>query len=216
MLWWILGGIVVLIVLVLWMRLGVYVTFGGDRTTVDLTIGPFKIRLSPTETGEEKTEKKPEKEPEKQAEKTRTQLPKALFATIRSAVAALAPAGKKALHRTRKSIKIHPLRLSVIIGGSENAAEAAQHYGYAQAAVWTVMPPLEELLVIPDPRIHIGLDFGAATIQAEGEVGARIRIGTLISLGLCLGIPALKWYLSYRKQSKEQPPVSTATDTTAA
>ena len=76
------------------------------------------------------------------------------------------------------------------------------------------MPPLEELLVIPDPHIHIGLDFDAANTRVEGEAGVSIRIGTLLALGFGMGIPALRWFLSYRKQEKQKPP--SAKETAAA
>lgn len=210
------GGIILLLLLILWTRLGVNLTFGGEQTVAKLTIGPFKIQLAPPKAGKKTPKSKKEPETKDDSATGKSHLSKSSLTTIQSAVTALAPAGKKALRRTRRSVKIHPLNLSVLIGGSENAAEAAQQYGYAQALVWSVMPPLEELLVIPDPRIHIGLDFSTAQIRAEGEAGCSIRIGTLISLGFCLGIPALRWFLSNRKQHKEQPPAPKTEHSTAA
>lgn len=216
--WWILGGIALLLGLLCLMPLGLFLTFGAERATADLTIGPFHVRLTPTEPGTEKRPKKgkkkaPKKEGKNPANRIKA-LPKPTLEEIKSAVRALAPACKRALRRTRRGIRVHPLRLSVTIGGGADAAWAAETYGYAHAAVWTVMPVLEELLVIPDPRIHIGLDFEASQTRTEGELGISIRIGTLIALGLDLGIPALKWFLRYQKQKKQ--PAPTPAETAAA
>lgn len=220
MLWWILGGIALVFLLLCLTPLGMLVTFGGEQATADLTIGPFKIRLAPAEASEEKHPKKEKKKAQKKREKSVADrvktIPKPTLEDVKSAVRTLAPACKKALRRTRRGIRIHPLRLSVTIGGAEDAAWAAETYGYAHAAVWTVMPVLEELLVIPDPRIHLGLDFETPRTYAEGELGISIRVGTLLALGLDLGIPALNWFLRYQKQKKQQPPVPASAEQAAA
>lgn len=208
MVWWILGGIALFLFLICMTRLGLFVTFGGEKTVLDLKIGPFKVRLSPTETGQsaQKTHKKTKKKPPKTPAYTPPQYTKPTFADIKEAIARLTPPCKKAFHRTRRGIRIHPLRVAMTIGGAEDAALAAEMYGYAHAAVWTAMPVLEQLLVIPNPQIHIGLDFVAEKTHCAGEVAVSIPIGTLIGVGISMSIPALQWFLSYRKQHKQQPP----------
>ena len=62
------------------------------------------------------------------------------------------------------------------------------------------MPALERLVDVPDPQIHTGIDFDAPQTRAEGELGLSIRLGTLIAVGLTLGLPALKWLRSYCKR----------------
>ena len=104
---------------------------------------------------------------------------------------------------------MEPLRLSLILGGREDPAAAAKLYGELNAAVWTGMPQLERLLDIPDPRIHIEVDFDAEESRTEGSVGAAIRIGTALAVGFGIGIPALRWLLHYmrrhRKEEKQRP-----------
>ena len=68
------------------------------------------------------------------------------------------------------------------------------------------MPVLEQLLVIPTPHIHIGIDFDAPDTIAEGELGVSARIGTLLAAALGVGIPALRWFLRYQKKHKQQTP----------
>ena len=110
------------------------------------------------------------------------------------------PPLKKALSRTRRSIRIDPLQLSVTVGGEEDPASSAQLYGELHGAVWTVMPVLEQLLVIRDPFVHIGIDFDARETAAEGTVGVSIRVGTVVRLVWTVGVPAVRWFLAFRKR----------------
>ena len=98
-------------------------------------------------------------------------------------------------------------------GGSEDPAAAAELYGYLHAGVWTAMPVLEQLLVIPDPYIHVGIDFDAPRTAVEGELGVSIRIGTLLAVGLGTGIPALRWFLRFRKKQPPKTEKETAENT---
>ena len=138
-----------------------------------------------------------EKKPAKQREKLSLS-----FEDVRSALPYLWEGLKRALARTRRRMRIDPLRLSVVFAGEDPAA-VAQTYGWASSAMWTLMPQLERLLKIPDPHIHLGTDFGAARTQIEGEAGVAFRIGDLLIIGLGFGIPLLKW-LRKRKKEIEQ------------
>ena len=108
--------------------------------------------------------------------------------------------------RVRWGIRIDPLALSFTLGGQEEPDKTAELYGYLHTGMWTVMPVLEEGLDIPDPHIHIGIDFTTAQTAVEGELGLTARIGTLLRAGLTIGIPALRWFLKYRKKMKQQTP----------
>ena len=109
---------------------------------------------------------------------------------------------KRALDRTRKGIRIHPLQLSLTVGAEGDPAVGAQLYGYMHAGVWSVMPALEKVLDIPDPYIHVGLDFESPDTSVEGEAGISIRIGTVLAVGFTVAVPALKWFLKWNKQRK--------------
>ena len=159
---WILGVLLALIVLLCVTRVGVHAVF-GETLLLDAKIGWFRIHILPA-----KEANKKKKEREKKAEDTaeraekaakKPQFPKPSFSDIRDAVSALWPPLKRALDRTRRGLRIAPLDLSVTLGGLEDPASAAQLYGELNAAVWSAMPVLERLLVIPSPHIHIGIDF---------------------------------------------------------
>ena len=112
---------------------------------------------------------------------------------------------KKALRRTRRGIRIDPLDVSVILGGQAEPADAAQLYGELHGAVWTGMPVLEQLLVIPRPHIHLDVDFTAEETKILGSVGFSARIGTLLRIGMTVAIPGLRWLLAYMKKKKQAP-----------
>ena len=205
---WILGILLALIVLLSVTRVGVHAEF-RETLLLDAKIGWFRIHILPAkeankkkkergkkaEDTEERTEKKGKKQP----------FPKPSFTDIRDAVSALWPPLKRALNRTRRVLRIEPLDLIVTLGGSEDPASAAQVYGELNAAVWSAMPILERLLVIPSPHIRIGIDFMEPKTKLEGEVGVTARIGTLLAVGATIGFPALKWFLQYKKKEKQPP-----------
>ena len=204
---WILGILAFLLVWLCLTRVGAQVTLSGGSTVVDVKFGLFHFRVFPgkqkpkasKEQDAEKTEK-PKKKQEKQP------LPKPTFSDIKDAVGTLWPPLKRALDRTRRGIRIHPLTVSLILGGADDPAAAAEQYGYLQAAIWTGMPVLEKVLDIPDPRIHTDIDFDAPEPLIEGTVGVTARIGTLLGVGLSVAIPALRWFLRFRKRAKETTP----------
>lgn len=206
---WILGILLALLVLLCLTRVGVHALF-GDALALDAKIGPFRIHILPGKKQDKKREKraKEPKEAEKSEEKAEKKpcFPKPSMADIREAVSVLWPPLKRALNRTRRGARIHPMDLCVTLGGQEDPAAAAQLYGEAHAGVWAVMPVLERLLVIPEPHIHIGIDFNASETKVEGELGVTARVGTLLAVGATVAFPALKWFLRYRKKQKKQPP----------
>ena len=135
--------------------------------------------------------------------------------TLREALRLLLPALKKSLRKLGRGIRVEPLRISLTLAGKNDPADAAEKYGYLQAAMWTVMPQLQRWMRIPDPRIHTGVDFDAERTDFSGEAAVTFRLGTLFAMGFALLIPAVKWFLHYRKRrrdddTKEMTPPQTA------
>ena len=204
--WYILGGILLLLVVVWLLRVGVDVRF-GDELRVAVKIGPAKITVLPQQEKKKKPKKeKPQKEKKtekKPAEKKEKKKFPFTFSDIRSAVPVLFEALKKALGKIRRRMRIHPLDVCVIFAG-DDPAKVAEMYGWANSAMWTMMPQLERLLQIPDPHIHLGVDYERYDLHAEGRVGVTFRVGDLIVIGLTLAVPVLKWYLGWRKEVKRR------------
>lgn len=209
MVWrWVLGILALLILLLCRTRAGVLVTL-GDALRVDVKLGWFRFQVLPGRERQKKPPKKKDETARDGGEEEKKSPSKPSLEEIRDAVRTLLPPLKRALARTRRGIRVEPLRLSLILGGREDPAAAAKLYGELNAAVWAGMPQLERLLDIPDPRIHIEVDFDAEESRTEGSVGAAIRIGTALAVGFGIGIPALRWLLHYmrrhRKEEKQRP-----------
>lgn len=212
MVWlWILAVIALLIVLLCRTRVGAWAAFGGGDLRLDVRFGFLRVHILPAKpkepkavkTKREKKQKPPKQEPEEEKPKLSFTLEDG-----KDALRTLLPPLKRALERTRRGIRVKPLRLSLVLGGQEDPAASAQLYGELQAAVWSGMPLLEKLLDIRDPYIHTDVDFNAPGIAVEGEVGLTLPVGTLLSVGFGMAFPALGWLLRWRKQCKTRPPSS--------
>lgn len=218
--WMVLGILILLCVGIGRIRVGIHAAYDGTTATADVTVGPFRIRVAPGKKDKTDEGKAKKKAPPKAAsskkesgtgilDKLKT-IPRPSLSDVHRALEALAPACKKALGRTRRSIRVDPLTVSVTVGGATNPAAAAETYGVLHMGVWTVMPPLEQLLVIPRPHIHVGIDFDAPQTKTTGECGISIRIGTLFAVGFGIGIPALRWFLRFQKETKQAQQPSTS------
>ncbi len=208
---WILAVLLGLTVLLCLARVGVTV-FWEEHISFTIRVGPLRIHIDPFRQ-DAKREKKP-KEPKKKKEEItgaelKKKLPKLTAEDLRDAFDTLLPVGLRALEQTRRAIRIQPMELCVYVGG-EDPADTAELYGLLCAAMWTLMPRLETLLVIPDPSIHLELDLSREKIQLQGKVGVSARIGTLLRVGISAGIPTLKWLMRLRAKQKDRKTTQTA------
>ena len=225
--------ILVIAVLLVWLcmtRVGARVVFGDGTVTVDAKVGLIHFRAYPRppkkeKLPKEKTAKQLKKEEKakaaKEAKKARKETEKGakakpdlkqIAALVRSAVQELLPPLKRSLARIGRGIRIKPLCLYVTLGAANDPAAGAQLYGEVNAAVWAVMPVLEQFADILDPYIQVDVDFDAPKTALRGEAGLSIRIGTLLAAAFGIGIPAVRWFLRVQKQQenkqKNQPPAA--------
>ena len=200
--WYIFGGIVLLLVILLLLWVRVQIEF-GQTLCIMVQIGPKKLTLLPKPEKSEKKQKKQKKQPSDEQKKSVQPKEKKkfpfTFEDIRSALPVVFEALKKALRKIRRRMRVDPLEMSVVFGHND-PAKVAQMYGWANTAVWSMMPQLEELIHIPRPHIHLGVDYNTFETKAEGRVGVKLRIGALIVIVLTLAIPVMKWYLAWRKK----------------
>lgn len=206
MVWlWILAVVLLLTVVLLWTRVGVWVAFGGGDLRLDVKFGLLRLHILPAR------KSKPKKPPkEKKPKPPKPSKGKKSFSFTmedgKDALRTLLPALGRALKRIGRGVRVRPLRLSLVLGGQEDPAAAAETLGKIQAAVWAGMPQLERLLDIPDPQIYTDVDFTASAAAAEGEAGISFRVGTLLAVGFGMAFPALGWFLRWRKRCKIRPP----------
>ena len=216
---YIIGGILLLFLLLFSLRVGVQVEF-GESLKVKAKVGPSTIVLLPKKATkgkkqETKKEKKP-KEKEQKGEKKKLDL---TASDIRSAIPVVWESLQKGLKKSGRKIRIDPLTVSIIFGG-DDPADVAEWYGWASSLLWTVMPCLQEKMQIPHPQIHLGMDFTAEKIKAEGKFGIWCRVGGIFAIGLAFAKPVLKWLSATKKKKKQTEAKGKAlpeeTDKTAA
>lgn len=204
--WIVLMVLAALLLLLMMTKVGVLAAFDADGLQLDVKIGCFALRILPSRKKKAKEknaqEEKPQEETAEGEKPKKKKLPSIAFADILDALRTLWPPLKKALGRTRRGIRVKPLDVSLTVGAEQDPAAGAQLYGYLHGGIWTVMPVLEQLLVIPDPHIHVGIDFENSKTAAKGRVGIAIRVGTLVMVAFGVAIPALRWFLKWRKQQK--------------
>ena len=205
---WIVGILAILAGLILLLCLTtvrIYARLEGSNQVVEVRVWFLRFCIYPAK----RKAKKEKKQAQKAAKKSeggntnsKKKLPKFKLKDIRDAVKTLWPPLRRALERVRKGLRVHPLDLSLTLGGLKDPAEAAKLYAYLHAGMWTAMPVLEKMIDIPDPHLHVGMDFSEAENHLEGEAALKAEIGTLLRAAFTVGIPALKWFLRWKKQQK--------------
>ena len=207
-------GIVLLILLLLsFTRVGAVVDFGGEPR-VRLRVGPITRTLLPKkEKKKENADEQPSAEKKAPKERKKRTLPKLTRSELRDLAETAFGALRRTLRRTCRRTRIDPLEVGVVFAGSD-PADTAQTYGYANAALWAVMPELEELFHIPKPSICLGMDFDRTETRAEGTVGVSLRVCDLIAIALTLALPVGRWLRRYRRahrnDARTEPPTKGA------
>lgn len=188
-------GIILLILLLLAsVRVGVIFHF-GDVTTLKLRIGFIRVTILPKKKKEKDTAKADAAPKKTTGEKKKNKLtPLEVYDLVTAIFSGL----RAMAHRAGKRLRVDPLELSAVIGGSD-PAEIAQRFGAANAALWSLMPQAEEILHIPDPTIHLDMDYNAPKTVVTGTVGLSFRVGNVIEFTVAAAIPLLRWYKTYRK-----------------
>ena len=211
-------GIAAALFLLSLLRVGVHIAF-GDELRVTAMAGPVRVQLLPRPDKPEKEKpkkKEPSGEKKPEGEKKKERRLDLTKEDVRMALLAVWEALKKGLGKTRQRLRIDPVQVSAVLGGAIDPAGAAELYGYVNAGMWTVMPQLERLTYMPDPRIHLEADFTAAQTRAEGTVGLSLQIRDLFAIGWAFGRPLLRWFLHFRKNSAARAAQTPKTDSADA
>ena len=207
-LWCILGALALLVIIVLLLRVGVLVSL-TDTLTVLLRLGPVAIPLYPAAEKKEKPAKKA-----KPATETTTKTKKKLSLDItrqdvQEALKAVWRALEGVFRRIGRRVRVTPCEVSVVVGGPW-PDKVAEQYGLISAAVWTVMPRLEQLIHIRDPYIHLDVDFNAPSTNVEGKLGLYLRVGDLLAIAFAAAKPLLKFYFPFRRRQKARQAAAAA------
>lgn len=197
-------GILLFFFLLSLLRIGVRADFAGDLADTRVTViaGPARIQMlpkpdKPEKPKKEKKKKTPQEESTKGKEKKKLSLSAQDIKTLLPAVWASLKGG---LRKTRQRLLIDPLELSAVLPGAMDPAGAAELYGYINAGMWTVMPQLEQLTRIPDPGLHVEVDFDSEQLRLTGRLGVSLQIRDLFAIGWAFAKPVIRWLLAMRKR----------------
>lgn len=203
--WIILGAIALIIILVLCLRVGVRVEF-GDVLRITAQVGFIRMQIVPPPERARKKPHKAQKNAPESAKKAQKKSRKKLAfhptgTDIRAALSALWRAVQGALRRAGRRIRIDPVDVNVIIA-DEDPVNTAQWYGWACTAMWTVLPRLEELHQLPDPHVHLEMDFSATRTRASGTVGIHYRVGDMVAIGFAAAWPLLRFGIPFLRRQR--------------
>ena len=203
------GGKIIAIILVLLLRVGVFVTL-TDTLTVLLRLGPVAIPLYPAVEKKEKPTPKKAKPTPEPAPKGKKKLSLDITRQdVQEALKAVWQALEGVLRRIGRRVRVAPCEVSVVVGGPW-PDKVAEQYGLISAAVWTVMPRLEQLIHIRDPYIHLDVDFNAPSTNVEGKLGLYLRVGDLLAIAFAAAKPLLKFYFPFRRRQKARQAAAAA------
>lgn len=193
-------GIILLIFLLTgFLRIGAIVSF-GDELRVKARVGPVKVTvpMKKEKKKAEKGEKTKEKKSEEETPGKKRDLPKLTLGEIIDLAETALSALGATIRRICRRLRIDPLDATVAFGGCD-PANVARTYGAANAAMWRIMPKAEELFYIPDPSLHLRVDFDAGGTAAKGSVGVSLRVCDLFAIAFTLAVPLGKWLLRWKK-----------------
>ena len=203
-------GIILLIFLLIgFLRIGAVVSF-GDALSVRLRIGHLKVTIIPGKEKKPKERKPKEEKPKKPSGEKKKKSGKASFPRptaenildlIQTSLSALGAMAR----RTCRRIRIDPLAITVVFGGCD-PAEIAMVYGAASSLMFATMPRAEERFDIPDPSIHLRMDYGSQSTTVDGSLGLSVRVCDLFAILFTLIAPLAKWFLRFKKLHKHDVP----------
>lgn len=198
----IIGIILLIFLLIGLLRVGATIRF-GEETIVKLRVGFLRLTVFP---GKKKEKKKQSKEdvPAEKKEKKARKLPKLTLEDLFDLAATVISALGKTIRRICRRLRIDPLRLSIVFGGTD-PADVAETYGMANAFVWSVMPKAEEIFYLPDPNIHLEMSYETEETHCEGTVGISFRIFDVLSILLTLALPLIRWFLHLKRIHANDP-----------
>lgn len=147
------------------------------------------------------------KDPPKEKKEHKFQSPN--YDQIRYSVEVLPDVLIRAARRALKKLRIAPLKIHVLVAGTD-PADTAVLYGYLHAALGAILPPLHQAVTIKDQDIQLFPDFAQEQMDIIFDIGVGMRIIDMMIIALSAVGGVLKWYKGYKKRATK--PVSKQND----
>ena len=202
----ILGALLLMLAALLAVTAQIRAVYDQGEASLWVQYGPLKLQIyppKPPKTEESEAPKKGKKprtpKKEKNAEYTPEKGKLSISAEqILYALETLPPILGRALDRTRRSIRVRPLKIHLLIAGGDPAGTALL-YGRAQAALAAGMPFLRQAVHIREEDIRLFLDFQRTQPDCTADIGVSMRCWTAAGIFLRAGGSLVKWILGFRK-----------------
>ena len=196
----VLGCILLVLILIGQIRVGAAVDYSETGLFVKIKAGPIRIQVLPAKEKKKKEKKPKTRHPAEEGAKATPQ--KNVKDTLSLALRFVPLLGEAAGKLVRK-IRIDFLKLYVI-WGSADPASAAMGFGAGNAALGMLWPIFEHNFHVKKHDLRVDVDFERKTPALTAQTQATLTIGQMFSLGLLLGVKALKIYLGVRREQTEQ------------
>lgn len=202
----IIGCIVLLLFLIGQIRVGALVVYSESGLFVKIKAGPVCIQILPMKKDKKEKEEKT-KQPKKQSAKEKEDAaPQRKIKDTLALAMRFVPLLGEAAGRLKRKICIDRLLLHVI-WGSADPASAAMGFGAGNAAIGILWPILEHNFKVKTHDLRVDVDFERVKPVFCADAQATLTIGQVLTLGVVLGIKALKIFLGYRREQTEQKAV---------
>lgn len=215
--WIVFGVIVLLLILLMLVRLGGEVTYGGEGLKIRVRLGRIWITLIPKKKEKQKKDKKSRhakakppkqkanrpgardpgvKRAEEPEEEKKGGLPIYLIDLIKLAA--------DTVGRLLKKLQIDRLEMEYVFGGKTDPAGAAIRYGGVYAGGGALLPLLENTFCrIKRRELQAWIDYKSDETLVWLRFGLSIRIGQLLAIGWHLGWAFLRAYRNKQQEDNE-------------
>ncbi len=185
----VIGCILLILLLLAFLRVGVWVLYAENDLCVRAIAGPVKLTVYPMreKKGQEKPEKQKKPKKPKKNKPGKQQEEKAK-PPIKELIDRFVPPVLNALGRLRRKLRINKLKFNYVAASSDPSA-AALSYGYLNAVLAVLIPLLERSLDIRDQDIHADVSFTQTKPQISAEVQFTIAIWQIVYV-VCAVLPA--------------------------
>lgn len=206
---WLIAAVIIL--LIIWFRVGVRVRYNSAGAQAWALFGPVKLRLWPRKKKEKKPQEiykeKPQKEPKKKstpqkkksAQPVREE-PEEKGGSVKDFIP-LVRLGLDFLKDLRRKLRIKKLTFRVILA-EEDPCDLAVHYGKTWAAVSNFMPVLDQFLVIGSRDVEVECDFAADQTRIIAGADITITIGRACILVMRYGIRTVREIVRFQNKRK--------------
>lgn len=162
-------------------RIGAQVEYCADGLFVRVRVGGFLIPVFPAK----------KKENEKQRKKTKqTKEPGKKKGGVLKLALDLIPLVLDTLKRFGKSLRVDKLDMELTFGAAD-PADAAIHYGQANALLGSVWQPITQTLHVVDGHAHVGVDFEEMRSSLYILADLSLTVARTLTLAAVFGWKAL-------------------------